>query len=291
MPKERHYLLGDTSSALLYRMPTRTSQRDVSNRRKHREQCSRKGFPLIARTGRLVTRQKIQGYRSLLDFYLRVYLDTRDYLRRTKQRLAAMDKMTAIGRWPRRDEWRYIEVLERHKVELRRKMLCECRKRPEHHWIKSFPGIGILAETALLSKIDIAKANTVSSLWRFCGLGVENDGNRQRSVRGTRRNYCALLKTILIYDIGRGVLISRRARPGGRKAHFVHPGYRRSYERFKRLYARTRPRWTKPHIHNAAVRRTVKEYVKHLWARWRYELGLPIAAKGSADQSTARANK
>jgi hypothetical protein len=190
-----------------------------------------------------------------------------------------MEKMTAIGKWPREEERRYIEVLRQHKLELRRKMLGECRKRPEHHWMQWFPGIGILAETALLSKVDIEKADTISSLWRFCGLGVELDGRRQRPIKGQRRNYCALLKAILIYDIGRGVLISTRARPGGKGKHYVHPSYRKSYERFKHLYARTRPHWTKPHIHRAALRRMVKEYVKHLWVRWRRECGLAITGK------------
>jgi hypothetical protein len=231
------------------------------------------------RTRQVPSRRTSSGYRTLLDYYLRLYLDTRDYLRRTKQRIRAMDKMTGVGSWPRREEWRYIEALERYKVELRHKMFGECRKRSEHRWMTNFPGIGILAESALFCKVDIEKAETISSLWRFCGLAVESDGKPQRLVKGKQRNYCSLLKTILIYDIGRGVLISTRARPGGGGKHYVHANYRRSYEKFKRLYARTRPWWTKPHVHNAALRRMVKEYVKHLWVRWRRERRLPITTK------------
>ena len=115
-------------------------------------------------------------YRTLLDYYLRVYLDTREYLKRAKQRIKAMDKNTGIGRWPRGEEWNYIELYERHKNELKKRLLSECRKRSDHRWMKKFPAIGPVAEAALLSKVDIQKADSVSSLWRFCGLGVEPDG-------------------------------------------------------------------------------------------------------------------
>ena len=218
-------------------------------------------------------------YRSLLDYYLRVYLDTREYLKRAKQRMKSMDKNTSVGNWPREQEWTYIEVYEQHKNELKKRLLHECSKRSDHRWMKEFPGIGPVTEAALLSKVDIRKADTVSSLWRFCGLGVEPDGTRQRAMKRKKRTYCALLKTILIHTLGKLALISTRRPRGQNSKHVVYPQYRSLYERFRSEYAKSRPKWSKTHVHNAAVRRVVKEYVKHLWLRWRQEHKLPTTKR------------
>ena len=214
-------------------------------------------------------------YRSLLDYYLRVYLDTREYLKRARQRMKAMDKNTRVGNWPREQEWNFIQVYEQHKNELKKKLLQECNKRPDHRWMKKFPAIGPVTEAALLAKVDIRKADTVSSLWRFCGLGVEPDGTRQRPMKRKKRTYCAFLKTILIHNLGKLALISTRRSRGQKSAHYVYPQYRAVYERFRSEYTKNRPAWSKTHVHNAAVRRVVKEYVKHLWLRWRQEQKLP----------------
>jgi len=218
-------------------------------------------------------------YRSLLDYYLRVYLDTREYLKRARQRMKAMDKNTVIGNWPREQEWNFIQVYEQHKNELKKKLLKECSKRPDHSWMKNFPGIGIVTEAALLCKVDIQKADTVSSLWCFCGLGVEPDGTRQRPMKRRKRTYCAFLKTILIHNLGKLALISTRRPRGQKSPHFVYPQYRALYDKFRSDYAQSRPAWSKTHVHNAAVRRVVKEYVKHLWLRWRQEHKLPTAKR------------
>ena len=218
-------------------------------------------------------------YRSLLDYYLRVYLDTREYLKRARQRIKAMDKNTSVGAWPREQEWNFIQVYEQHKNELKKKLLQECSKRHDHRWMNKFPGIGPVTEAALLSKVDIHKADTVSSLWRFCGLGVDPDGTRQRPIKRSKRTYCAFLKTILIHNLGRLALISTRRSPGHKTKHFVYPQYRAIYDKFRSDYAKNRPAWSKTHIHNASVRRVVKEYVKHLWLRWRQEHKLPTGKR------------
>jgi len=219
---------------------------------------------------------EVGSYRTLLDYYLRVYLDTRQYLRRSKQRLGAMDKNTVIGKFPREEEWGHIAVYERHKQELKRKLAFECEKNPDHEWMRHFSGVGVVAEAALLSRVDIEKADTVSSLWRFCGLGVEPDGKRQRLIRRTKRNYCSFLKAVLIHHVGTNTLISKRRAVRQRRSHVVYPQYRVLYEKFKKLYTKSRPDWTKAHVHNAAVRRMVKEWAKHLWVRWRLEHGLSV---------------
>ena len=216
-------------------------------------------------------------YRSLLDYYLRVYLDTREYLKRARQRIKAMDKNTGVGKWPREQEWNFIQVYEQHKNELRKRLLQECRKRHDHGWMKIFPGIGPVTEAVLLSKVDIKKADTVSSLWRFCGLGVEPDGTRQRPMKRRKRTYCALLKAILIHNLGKLALISTRRSAGQQSKHFVYPQYRAMYDGFRSDYSKHRSTWSKAHCHNAAVRRVVKEYVKHLWLRWRQEHKLPTS--------------
>src|SRR3990167_9998078 len=56
-------------------------------------------------------------------------------------------------------------------------------------------GIGPMLSAKLVSMIDIERADTVSALWRYCGLSVIN-GQRERPVKGERLHYNARLKTL-----------------------------------------------------------------------------------------------
>lgn len=120
-------------------------------------------------------------------------------------------------------------------------------------------GIGRILAAQLVAVLDISKAETISSLWRYCGYGVE-DGRAERPQRGQKLRYNPHAKT-LCWNIG--VSFMRSSSP-----------YREVYDSAKEKYTRTRPEWTKARIHNAAQRIMVKRFLSHLWLVWRELEGL-----------------
>jgi hypothetical protein len=205
-------------------------------------------------------------YRCLLDYFLSCYLDVTGYIQRMRNRQKALDKSTALGKWPREEcEMSYVEVHLNRKKELEKLVIRELRKLKDYEWIQRWPGIGPVSAAILLSRVDIRKADTVSKLWKFCGLGVEEDGTRQRLMPGKRRTFCGSAKAAVLHYIGQMNLL--RVQP-----------YRGIYDTSYMMYKAKFPEWTKGHVHNAARRRMVKIYLEHLWVEWRRQNGLPVRA-------------
>ena len=202
-------------------------------------------------------------FRSLLSYYLSCYLDVTGHIQRTKNRLVAMNKSTEIGEWPREEERSYLEVYEQQKTRLTNKLLREAKKHPDYKWMSELYGMGPYCLALFLDKVDIEKARTVSSLWRFCGLAVFN-GKRQGMVKGQKRDYCSVLKAAVLQHIGQMTLIRCRVEP-------YYSLYLKSKEYYQGIY----PKWTKLHLHLAARRHMAKIYLEHLWRRWRTEHNLP----------------
>jgi hypothetical protein len=68
-------------------------------------------------------------------------------------------------------------------------------------WLKDQRGIGPTLSGFLIAEIDISKANTVSSLWKYCGLHV-NDGKAAKPRKGEQIEYKPMMKTKLIGVMG-----------------------------------------------------------------------------------------
>lgn len=144
-------------------------------------------------------------------------------------------------------------------------------------------GCGPAMAGVILSEIDIHQCRYASSLWKYCGLGVESDG------RGTGRykehlverdytdkdgqpakrmgiTFNPFLKTKMV-----GVLGSSFVKQPADKCE-----YRRIYDNYKHRLE-NHPAWkdkTKGHRHNAAVRYMVKCFLLDLWRYWRTLEGL-----------------
>ncbi|GAH99993.1 unnamed protein product, partial [marine sediment metagenome] len=54
---------------------------------------------------------------------------------------------------------------------------------PAYHWFSQIKGIGKENIGKVVAPIDIEKADTISSLWKFAGFSVE-DGAAPKRVRG-----------------------------------------------------------------------------------------------------------
>ena len=143
-------------------------------------------------------------------------------------------------------------------------------------WVTSIRGLGEggLAAQLIAQIDDIGKFSNVSKLWRFAGLAVIN-GKAERNQPGEKshkngrlRAVCYLIseqfikqQTPLYVDI----YYQEKAR-----LHELHP------EPEGKQY-------TDGHLHNMAMRKTVKIFMQHLWLIWRQAEGLPITMPYAID--------
>lgn len=151
-------------------------------------------------------------------------------------------------------------------------------------FLKHVKGCGPAMSGVIISEIDISKARHVSSLWRYAGLDVAQDG-RGRSRRGehlTEYEYTnsageravrkgitfnPFLKTKLV-----GVLGPSFLRTGNEKYRGIYDGYRTRLDNHPAHAEKS-----KGHKHNMAVRYTIKMFLQDLWLHWRALEGLSVS--------------
>lgn len=168
-------------------------------------------------------------------------------------------------------------------------------------YIRNQIGIGPAMAAVLITYLDPAKANYISSFWKYSGLDVGPDG-RGRSRReehlvqreyinkagnaATRMGitYNPFLKTKLM-----GVLAGSFLRSGSNWRH-IYDNYRNRLETdparikinvtdWKKRYGAGEDvtnLWTPGRIHQAALRYMVKMFLADLWLKWRALEGLPL---------------
>jgi len=164
-----------------------------------------------------------------------------------------------------------------------------------NHILKDFPiwtefmlgvkGVGPAMGGVIISEIDITKARYVSSLWKYAGLDVAEDG-RGRSRKKehlVERDYInkkgepdkrmgitfnPFLKTKLT-----GVLGASFLRAPDNKYKSMYHAYKNrlvNHEIYKDV--------SLGHRHNMAIRYIVKQFLVDLYANWRTLENLPVAA-------------
>ena len=156
----------------------------------------------------------------------------------------------------------------------------EVKKHEMASWLKNVKGIGPILSSALLTTIDISRADHVSSIWKYAGLAPG-----QRKKRGEKLDFNPFLKTIC-WKVGESFVKSKGQ-------------YREIYDSSKKFYQTKFPDkvlmvdgkgkpvltklgkkqylYSKGHIHAMAKRRTVKIFLSHFWAEWRKVEGLPVS--------------
>lgn len=158
---------------------------------------------------------------------------------------------------------RYMDRFEA----MERDVVCEIAETVKEHemwpWFERVKGIGPGLAGCLLAHIDIERANSISALWRYAGMGVTN-GERDHPTKGEKLPYNAELKRVC-YLIGTSFLKSNSP-------------YRDEYDQAKEFYRRTKPGWTLKHCDMAARRKMIKLFLSHLWTQWRTQRGLPVRA-------------
>ena len=159
---------------------------------------------------------------------------------------------------------------------------------PIYDFLKDVKGIGPRMAGAIVSEIDIHKAETASSLWKYAGLDVAADGRgRGRYVEhqieveyvdkegndATRMSitFNPWLKIKMIGVLGKGFLRSRNE-----KYSEVYYNYKHRLENSPKHSDKT-----KGHRHNMAIRYMVKRFLVDLYLAWRPLEGLPVTPEYS----------
>jgi hypothetical protein len=154
-------------------------------------------------------------------------------------------------------------------------------------------GVGPAMAGVILSEINIHAAEYPSSLWKYAGLDVADDGQgrsrrKEHLVESTyidadgveqKKNgisFNPFLKTKLV-----GVLGSSFIKQSAAKCQ-----YRKIYDDYKNRLENSPAHAdkSKGHRHNMAVRYAVKRFLADLYVAWRTLEGLPVANEYSVDK-------
>jgi len=152
-------------------------------------------------------------------------------------------------------------------------------------YLKDIRGIGPAMAGVLLSEIDISVARYASSLWKYAGLDVAEDGagrsrrtehlidkvyKDKKGKEKTKKSitFNPFLKTKLV-----GVLATSFLRAGEGPYRSIYDGYKNRLENRPDLKEHS-----KGHRHNMAIRYMIKMFLLDLWKEWRTMEGLPTPA-------------
>jgi len=149
------------------------------------------------------------------------------------------------------------------------------------HWLKNVTGIGPCLAGSLYAGVqDIARFETVSKLWKYCGQDVV-DGHAPKRKRGEKITWNPFLR-MTVYKVTDSFLKQNPDKCLYRWLYDEHKAiYRSRYPEKADSGRRTKSggiiwNYTDLHIHNMAKRKAGKIFLEHLWAEWRRLEGLSV---------------
>jgi hypothetical protein len=164
-----------------------------------------------------------------------------------------------------------IDLLKSHAIALRglaeSKIEEIVKELPEwQEWARHVPGVGAFSLGKFLGYVgNPAARHLFSSFARHCGLAPV-DGRIEKPQKGQRRTYNPLAKSQL-YLVVKQVIMAYQKTPNL---------YGEFYYLSKKKFERSHPEWTKMHRHLAAILRTARLFLSHLWEVCRRTQGLPV---------------
>ena len=160
------------------------------------------------------------------------------------------------------------------------------KSHPAYPWFSRVKGIGRENIGKVIGLVDIQKADTVSSLWKFAGFAVTNGKAPKREKGGGKLDYNSQLRT-MCWRLATSLLKS-----GG----CFYDYYLREKEKYLLRYraqgmkiipaaqlpTRDGKRYepegviSEGHVHNQALRKMIKLFLASLWKVWREAEGLNV---------------
>lgn len=158
---------------------------------------------------------------------------------------------------------------------------------PAYPWFSKVKGIGEENIGKVVGLIDIERAEHVSSLWKFAGFSVEDGIAPQRRKGGGKLEYNSQLRS-MCWRLGSSLL-----RVKGKFYKYYLKEKDKYYQRYENKGVSIVPATSLPknkegkryednnmisegHVHNQALRKTIKLFLACLWLVWREEESLPL---------------
>jgi hypothetical protein len=164
---------------------------------------------------------------------------------------------------------------------------------PAFHWFSRVKGVGKENIGKVVGLVDITKAPTPSSLWKFAGMAVV-DGHSPRPVKGEKLAYNAELRSMCWR------LAGSLMKASGKYYQYYLEQKERYTQRFDNagvhivssasLLTKDGKKYESEgtisagHVHNMALRKMIKLFLSHLWVVWREAEGLPVTKPYAIDQ-------
>ncbi len=161
------------------------------------------------------------------------------------------------------------------------------KEHPAYPWFSTVKGIGGENIGKVVGMIDIEKAPHVSSLWKYCGMHVSENGTAPKREAGKKLEYNSRLRS-MCWRLGSSLLKAK----GKFYLYYIHekekytirytnegrqivPAEQLPKEKGKKVESSTFI--SEGHIHNMAMRKTIKMFLSMLWVSWRRAEGLPVS--------------
>lgn len=138
---------------------------------------------------------------------------------------------------------------------------------PAWLWLRQVTGVAPAAAGKLLGRLDVARADSPSAFWAYCGLATVARPDGGRMAQPSRdsddtRNICHALGASLLRANG---------------------AYARQYRSERERLEETRGDWPAQRKHLTALRKMEKLFLAHLWLVWREAVGLPVTTPHEND--------
>ncbi len=130
-------------------------------------------------------------------------------------------------------------------------------------WLEKVNGIGPLLAASLMAEIGSPERfSTVSRLWAYCGLSVDEEGNAVRRKKGQKSGWNPMLKMTAWKIAGSFI----KGKGFGRQL----------YDHWKAYYIERdgpEPKWQP---HRRAMRKVAKDFLRCMFIAWRQSIGLEL---------------
>lgn len=164
---------------------------------------------------------------------------------------------------------------------------------PDFPWFSRVKGVGKENIGKIVGLVDINRAPTISSLWKFAGYSVES-GKAPKRAKGEKLTYNSQLRS-MCWRLGTSLM------KAGGKFYGYYSSEKQAYiDRYESAGIKIVPATSLPkvkgkrteteniisqgHVHNQALRKMIKLFLACLWLTWREAEGLPMTNPYTIDQ-------
>lgn len=205
-----------------------------------------------------------------------------------KLRVAAQVRKTHLAKNGRQDPetdalFEKIKELEKYADD---RVAALIKSHPAYSWFSKVKGIGRENIGKVVGLVDIEKADTISSLWKFAGYAVDENGKApKRKKNGGKLSYNSRLRS-MCWRLG-GSLMKGKGKffeyyceekdkyveRLGSKGIKIVPATKLPKKEGKRY--EPDDMISEGHLHNMALRKMIKLFLACLWLIWRENCKLP----------------